>query len=563
MPHARLDEKHRAFFKDYCVECHNAEKHKGKLRLDDISFSIESVESADRWQKILNQLNSGEMPPEDAKRSRSAERKTEFLDALSQHARHRAQGHRRPGRTDHDAAAEPARIRNTIRDLLGVEIDVRDLPADGGTGTFDTVGASLFMSGDQIEQYLALGRRALDEQFARARLANGAVQGARRGGGVRQQADGRPLQTHEGAARQLRALDGGRWMRRRSDRRTWRSPRSCGRTRRSRAPRPAFRMRRRCCSISMRRRSAARRRRRSSGSRTRRRRSSRSCNTSNYFDYYADYQKLPGRDTGAWLLFYQAYRETYVDADAKWPAGRYTLRMRVAANDAAPKERRFVEVGQRGDDVSDFTVFGAHQVTGTLAKPQVIEAARRCEHERKARVCHPRDGVRTRGTAEIRSYHDEFEKTGNGPVPAIWIDWLEIEGPLDTRSPPQSLVARTQDSAGAREVIERFATRAFRGRSRSRSISTGSCRFSRRGARRATRSRTRSRSRSASCSPRRAFSISTSRRRTRHIARSTASNSPRVSRISCGARRRMTSCSRSPAAVNCKSPPSSPRRWTA
>ena len=66
-PHARLDEKHRAFFKDYCTECHNEKKQKGKLRLDDISFALDSVENADRWQKILNQVNSGEMPPDDAK----------------------------------------------------------------------------------------------------------------------------------------------------------------------------------------------------------------------------------------------------------------------------------------------------------------------------------------------------------------------------------------------------------------------------------------------------------------------------------------------------------------
>ena len=52
-------------------------------------------------------------------------------------------------------------------ELLGVDIDVRDLPMDGGAGTFDTVGASLFMSSDQFEQYLTLGRHALDEHFAR------------------------------------------------------------------------------------------------------------------------------------------------------------------------------------------------------------------------------------------------------------------------------------------------------------------------------------------------------------------------------------------------------------
>jgi hypothetical protein len=48
-----------------------------------------------------------------------------------------------------------------------VDLRVNELPADGGAGTFDTVGSSLFMSSDQFEQYLALGRQALDEHFAR------------------------------------------------------------------------------------------------------------------------------------------------------------------------------------------------------------------------------------------------------------------------------------------------------------------------------------------------------------------------------------------------------------
>lgn len=81
-PQARMDERHRAFFKDYCVECHGEKKQKGKLRLDDVSFALDSVESADRWQKILNQINSGEMPPEDAKQPERGV-KADFLEALS------------------------------------------------------------------------------------------------------------------------------------------------------------------------------------------------------------------------------------------------------------------------------------------------------------------------------------------------------------------------------------------------------------------------------------------------------------------------------------------------
>jgi hypothetical protein len=48
--------------------------------------------------------------------------------------------------------------KNTLRELLGVEINVAELPPDGGSGAFDTVGSNLFMSANQIEQYQALGR---------------------------------------------------------------------------------------------------------------------------------------------------------------------------------------------------------------------------------------------------------------------------------------------------------------------------------------------------------------------------------------------------------------------
>ena len=56
--------------------------------------------------------------------------------------------------------------KNTIRDLLGVEIDVTELPQDGGAGSMDTVGAGLSMSSDQFASYLALGRKAIDEAIA-------------------------------------------------------------------------------------------------------------------------------------------------------------------------------------------------------------------------------------------------------------------------------------------------------------------------------------------------------------------------------------------------------------
>jgi len=461
-PRAQFDEKQREFFKDYCVECHNADKHKGKLRLDDISFSIETVEAADRWQKILNELNSGEMPPDEAKQQPERGRKTEFLDTLS-HTLVTA----RKVIGDQGGRITMRRLnrreyRNTIRDLLGVEIDARDLPADGGTGTFDTVGSSLFMSGDQIEQYLALGRRALDDYFARAA-------GARQTFNAREEAETFANKQMNGLLKKTKELHDNyaRWAAEVDEA----------------AKRPEN------LEIAAQLRKKAEKPRPSSGvpfatpllfyhdweqiagapSPTKfgfqdaQDAFFHELQYKDHYSYYTDYQLLPNRDTGAWLLFYQAYRETYVSAGAKWPAGRYILRMRVASNHAAPKERRFIEVGQRGDDVSEFTVLGAHQVIGTLAEPQVIETPVdvTASGRREFAVREKRPNSRT---AEIRAYYDEFEKTGHGPVPAVWIDWLEIEGPLDAPPAAVSLAAPTQDLAGAREVIERFATRAFRGR---------------------------------------------------------------------------------------------------
>jgi hypothetical protein len=464
VPHARLDERQREFFKDYCVECHNAEKHKGKLRLDDISFSIESVEDADRWQKILNELNSGEMPPDEAKQQPERNRKAEFLDTLSHvlvNAR-RAIGDqggriamRRLNRREY---------RNTIRDLLGVEIDVRDLPADSGAGSFDTVGASLFMSSDQIEKYLELGRHALDDCFARtadsaakgpfkAHVEAEVIANRQMNGFLKNTAEQHGNYVRWTAAVDEAAKQPGNEKIAEKLRKDAEKPRPSsgvpyatplffyyGWKQIRGAPSPAeFGLRDAQTAFAD------------------------AVHYQDFFVYYTDYQKLPGRDTGAWLLFYQAYRETQVAADKSWPAGRYTLRMRVAANDAAPKERRFIEAGQPGGEASDFTVLGAHQVTGTLAQPQVIEVPVdvRTDGKREFAVREKRPNSRE---GEIRTYFDEFEKSGHGPVPAVWIDWLEIEGPVRPPHAAVSLAASTQGTAGARELIERFATRAFRGR---------------------------------------------------------------------------------------------------
>ena len=81
-PEAHLPEKHRAFFKAHCLDCHDSETQEGKVDLETLAFQINTLEQAELWQKVLNALNSGEMPPEDSQQPGNAE-KADFLDDLA------------------------------------------------------------------------------------------------------------------------------------------------------------------------------------------------------------------------------------------------------------------------------------------------------------------------------------------------------------------------------------------------------------------------------------------------------------------------------------------------
>ena len=130
LPSARLGDEHFEFLDQYCLNCHDRETEKGDVNLEDLSFEIsESIPSAELWQKVLLTLNSKEMPPEDKKQP-SPEEKADFLEALStglvdaRKVLSDSGGEitiRRLNRREYD---------NTMESLLGVEVDVSDLPDD-------------------------------------------------------------------------------------------------------------------------------------------------------------------------------------------------------------------------------------------------------------------------------------------------------------------------------------------------------------------------------------------------------------------------------------------------
>ncbi|MGB8169130.1 MAG: DUF1592 domain-containing protein [Chthoniobacteraceae bacterium] len=417
-PHATLDEKHRAFFKDYCVECHNEKKQKGKLRLDDISFALDSVENADRWQKILNQINSGEMPPEDAKQPERVA-KTEFLDALS----HTLMAARRT-LGDSGGRITMRRLnrreyKNTIRDLLGVDINVRELPADGGAGTFDTVGSSLFMSSDQFEQYLALGRQALDEHFARFVAPAGAqprrmhIEAEEKNAKIAQSLATR-TDAHERYVKWTTAVDAAAQKPENADAvaviraekkdsathlySQW--PRLKG------APSPAeFGFVDAVNADEQGRR-----------------------NWVHYLPHHRAYVEHPATKTGTFLTIEDVHVNPYQPfrIPGDWPAGDYLVRMRIAATSNTLASRHFVEFGSQHDS-GVRAVASSHQVTGTMENPQVLEISLKFSPAKGHGFFFQEKGTYESEEVAHRLFDEGLKRNGIGPEFALWIDWIEVE----------------------------------------------------------------------------------------------------------------------------------------
>ncbi len=441
-PQAHMDEKHRAFFSDYCTECHNEKKQKGKLRLDDVSFALDSIENADRWQKILNQINSGDMPPDDAKQPEKLA-KTDFLDSLS-----RTLVTARKSLGDGRGKITMRRLnrreyKNTIRDLLGIDLRVNELPADGGAGTFDTVGSSLFMSSDQFEQYLALGRRALDENFARAAPINSSL-------ATKAIKERREVELHANAVVggiYNGYLKGGYEVSKAyldSDRS--KPPSAFGKGIAD-VDEAKFRV----------------------------------LEFERHGPSFERYLNDPLTKTGAYLTTFNVHTEEVITLPPDQPSGwmktkheidkaelgDYMLRFRIGAVEGTPKERHFVELGSRIEK-DEFGLMQTFQISGTTEAPQIIEVP----------VSISANGPRTfvlREKRDVKLDHDLYEtarkETGFGPPPALWIDWLEWEGPLQKADPKSAVepvlfanITGASEHDHARAIIEKFATRAFRGK---------------------------------------------------------------------------------------------------
>ena len=426
-PQAVMPESQYAFFEAYCLNCHDAETEKGKVNLEDLSFDLDTLQRAERWQKVLNAVNSGEMPPENKKQP-TPEHKTEFLGLLSKELVTARRILSDSGGVITMRRLNRREYENTMRDLLGVAINADDLPDDETPGSFDTSGKSLFFSSDQFEQYLAIARRALDEAIAAGQKKPETTL-------VRVESELRANSMHASRARSLEKVMDRIKAYRASDK-----------------PATEFGF------ID----------------------DARVIFEENGYKANAPtnqaYLKRPETKEGALLVTTNAgaYLERITLPDDAAP-GRYLLRVRAAHLRGSLSHRRFLEFGTIPENAQsgEILVLSAHAVVGSgPAHAQVIEIPVEItlDGPRTFALRERQPNNRTAARSFLkraRAANRKMGKTG-GLDPALWLDWHEVEGPLlDTWPPPSRTALFGTDPKpwkDARGMVERFAKKACRGK---------------------------------------------------------------------------------------------------
>lgn len=457
MPEAVFPDKHLALLKEHCFTCHNAEKQKGKFRLDDLGFSIKDNRSAERWQKVLNAVNSGDMPPEEEKQL-PTNAKANFLDDLS-----KAVVVARRNLSDSRGIITMRRLNqreygNTLEALLGMRMDVRELPADTMANNFDTTGSSLFLSGDQVEQYLDFGRAAVAEAFMRHDKA-GTVLKKRFEGEDSISSIPNSLKERIEGHRKFMV-----WKREVDKAAEKPENRAAADAIRKELKNEAMAIYHRWDKIP----------------------GAPSPTEYGFTDafhalhvgqgqwalvpYQAWFLSMPENRTGVWLTIGDNAVKSYFSfATHDCPPGDYVVRLRVAASDKVDARRRFIEFGLGAGN--PFNHDSRHMVTGTLENPQIIEIpvtlhGNVVSYFLRERGSHDADAI------EWVRFGLGATENGVGPDFAIWLDYAELEKlPVKAVAPGMRAIvpvlgdANTKVDAGAlRSAFEAFSIEAFRGK---------------------------------------------------------------------------------------------------
>jgi len=166
------DDEGTAFIEQYCINCHQPPKPKGKLDLTLYTTVDQIVEDALDWDSHLNRVRDEDMPPDDDDVTQPTMKgRMAFVDWMQKTLSNAACSDGiQPG---------PPMVRRlnqgeysaSVRALLDVHFDAGEaLPDEGAGGEgFDNAAETLFISPIHAEKYLDAARSAVKYAFADTR----------------------------------------------------------------------------------------------------------------------------------------------------------------------------------------------------------------------------------------------------------------------------------------------------------------------------------------------------------------------------------------------------------
>ena len=454
-----MPEKHLDLFDAHCMDCHDADTQKGKVNLEDLPLEVNTLEQAELWQKVLNVMNSGEMPPEN-KRQPEKESKADFLEDLA-----KTMVLARKKLSDSGGQITMRRLNrreyhNTIDSLTGVSLNVDSLPADGGAGSFDTVGASLFISSDQFEQYLELGRTAIDEAFARHASMD------------------KKVLTFRVEPEKTVNVMSAKWMKRLEEAHQRFLGWKAGVDKAALAPenqqaleqiRKKYGITDLTNSIRLYQNADLLK-----GIPDAKNFGFKDSNDAEFsfrggydrtYAYQKHYAELPLSDRGTYLkLGWGIQRIVISPPKDKLAPGEYKLRIRAGAVKGSDPNRHYIQIGypQRNNGVpAGFAgkPISGHQVKGTTENPEVIETIVKIgsgnpnEFAIQERQPEDRDLFR-------KQFYRIKKENGYGYPPAVWIDWAELEGPIKDKRIIESSITRVEPEKTINPANEKIIKKA-------------------------------------------------------------------------------------------------------
>jgi hypothetical protein len=158
----------KKFLGKYCLECHSKADPSGEREFETLDLTSDHRDVQLRLQEIIDQLNLGVMPPKDADQPKPADRvaAVEQMTTLLAGMRERSAS---TGRQSVLRRLSRREYRNTVRDLLSIDMTMFDptveFPADNLSQNFDNIGDTLVTSGHLLEKYLDAADKCIEKAF--------------------------------------------------------------------------------------------------------------------------------------------------------------------------------------------------------------------------------------------------------------------------------------------------------------------------------------------------------------------------------------------------------------